>query len=76
MSRFASFLRTQTAGALDVIAEFDSETARAAGIQPRRINEWALVNETYFGATKWTAQQRFAVQLLSLIHISEPTRRS
>ena len=63
MSRFASFLRTQTADALDVIAEFDIETARAAGIQPRRINEWALVHETYFGATKWTAQQRFAVRL-------------
>lgn len=63
MSSFASFLRTQTADALDVIAEFDRETAQAAGIQPRRIKDWALIHETYFGATKWTAQQKFAVEL-------------
>lgn len=63
MSSFASFLDTQTADALTVLAEFDREAALAAGIQPRRVDDWELVHMTYFGRTSWTAQQNIAVEM-------------
>jgi len=64
MSTFASFLDTQTADALDVLADFDREAALAAGIRPSHVDEWQLVRDTYFGTTTWTAQQRLAVEVV------------
>lgn len=63
MSTFASFLDAQTGAALDTLAGFDREAALDAGIRPGNVNDWALVHDTYFGRTKWTAQQRHAVDL-------------
>lgn len=63
MSTFASFLVAQTGAALDTLAGFDREAALEAGIRPGNVNDWALVHDTYFGSTNWTAQQRHAVDL-------------
>lgn len=63
MSRFDDFLDAQTGDALDTLAEFDREAALGAGIRPKHVNEWGLVHDTYLGPTKWTAQQRRAVEL-------------
>ena len=63
MSTFASFLVAQTGAALDTLAGFDREAALEAGIRPGNVNDWALVHNTYFGSTNWTAQQRHAVDL-------------
>ena len=42
---------------LSDIADFDRDTALAAGLNPSRIREWSRVHDVYFGATKFTRKQ-------------------
>ncbi|WP_087117666.1 HNH endonuclease signature motif containing protein [Corynebacterium urinipleomorphum] len=59
--RFTELVRALSDSVVDALAEFDRETALAAGIEPNRVRGWARVHDAFFGRTKWTKWQRRAL---------------
>ena len=59
MSLFGQFLGAVATG-VDTLADFDRRAALNAGVHPKRVRDWERVHEVYFGATRWTKQQRVA----------------
>ena len=61
MTGFSSLLGAVAHG-IDALDGFDRGAALDAGVNPARVREWEKVHEVYFGATRWTRQQRLAVE--------------
>lgn len=59
--RFTELVRALSDSVVDALAEFDRDTALAAGIEPNRVRGWARVHDAYFGRTKWMKWQRKAL---------------
>ena len=60
MNGFGEFLGAVAAG-VDTLAGFDRQAALDAGVQPKRVRDWAKVHEVYFGSTRLKRQQRVGV---------------
>ena len=58
---FATLVEALAADPLAELADFDRGVALDAGLDPARVREWAKVHDVYFGATKFTKQQRLAL---------------
>lgn len=58
---FATLVEALAADPLAELADFDRGVALDAGLDPARVREWATVHDVYFGPTKFTKQQRFAL---------------
>ena len=59
---FAELLESLAGLGVDALAGFDRDAALRVGLNPARVRSWQRVHEVYFGATKWTAQQRRALE--------------
>lgn len=59
---FSELLAALAASGIDTLAGFDRDAALRGGLNPARVRSWQRVHEVYFGATKWTAQQRRALE--------------
>ena len=60
MIGFGEFLGAVAAG-VDTLAGFDRQAALDAGVQPKRVRDWAKVHEVYFGSTRLKKQQSLGV---------------
>ena len=60
MNEFDALL---AASGIALVEHFDRQRLLDAGFSPRRIGEWRMVHDVYFGATRWTAKQREALAL-------------
>lgn len=60
MNGFGEFLGAVAAG-VDTLAGFDRQAAFDAGVQPKRVRDWAKVHDVYFGSTRLKRQQRVGV---------------
>lgn len=60
MTPFDAFLASQPT--VDALDGFDRRKVLDYGIRPTVATEWEMVHAAYFGATKWTAQQRIALE--------------
>lgn len=58
---FSGLLQALADSVVDALADFDREVALAAGLDPARVRAWEAVHRAYFGRTKWTKQQRRAL---------------
>lgn len=59
MTPFERFLATQPT--IDALDGFDRQAATDMGVRPAVASAWGMVHDTYYGPTKWTAQQRTAL---------------
>ena len=48
---------------MDILAGFDRQAARAAGVKPTTYVEWEKAHEVYFGKTRFRRQQANAVRV-------------
>ena len=62
MSDFDAFL-VSLGSPMDILAGFDRQAARAAGVKPAAYVEWEKAHEVYFGATRFRRQQANAVRI-------------
>ncbi|WP_076598353.1 HNH endonuclease signature motif containing protein [Corynebacterium appendicis] len=62
MSDFDAFLGT-LGSPMVILAGFDRQAARAAGVKPTTYVEWEKAYEVYFGATRFRRQQANAVRV-------------
>ncbi|WP_143313796.1 hypothetical protein [Corynebacterium appendicis] len=62
MSDFDAFLGT-LGSPMDILAGFDRQAARAAGVKPTTYVEWEKAHEVYFGKTRFRRQQANAVRV-------------
>ena len=62
MSDFDAFLGS-LGSPMDILAGFDRQAARAAGVKPAAYVEWEKAHEVYFGATRFRRQQANAVRI-------------
>lgn len=60
MNEFSAMVGAMARG-IDVLAGFNRQDAVAAGLPMSWIREWDKAHQVYFGRTKWTRQQRVAV---------------
>ena len=62
MSDFDAFLGS-LGSPMDILAGFDRQAARAAGVKPAAYVEWEKAHDVYFGATRFKRQQANAVRV-------------
>ncbi|WP_143341300.1 HNH endonuclease signature motif containing protein [Corynebacterium urinipleomorphum] len=62
MNTFDAFLAS-VASPLDVLAGFDRQAARDAGVKPATVDEWERVHAVYYGTTRFTRKQAHAIRI-------------
>ena len=62
MNPFEAYIEALTATSIATLRHFNLDTALAAGMAPQRARAWAGMQDTYFGATKFTRKQALAAQ--------------
>lgn len=48
---------------MDILAGFDRQAARDAGVKPGTVDEWERVHTTYFGPTRFTRKQAHTIRI-------------
>ncbi|WP_143341251.1 hypothetical protein [Corynebacterium urinipleomorphum] len=62
MNTFDAFLAS-VASPLDILAGFDRQAARDAGVKPTTVDEWERVHTVYYGTTRFTRKQAHAIRI-------------
>ena len=60
--RFSELVDAMAGAGVDALADFERDRAVEAGLDPATVNSWEQIHRVYFGPTRFSKQQRLALQ--------------